>query len=162
MATHQRRLYAFIYALVQDRHAADDVSQDVYAILWRRFDTFQEGTSFSAWSYQVARLQVMNWRRKQKRLLLPMAEDVLTGLMDTAAENADKQDERIDALDYCLGRLPGDKRDLLQSRYHFGYSVVEIAEQRNRSRRAVYKALGKIHEALLSCIQTKMKGVDYG
>lgn len=162
MATHQRRLYAFIYALVQDRHGADDVSQEVYAVLWRRFDEFQEGTSFTAWSYKVARLQVLTWRRKQQRLALPMEEDALTALMDTAEALADRQDERLDALEHCFSKLTPDQRELLQSRYHFGHSVVEVAEQRNRSRRAIYKSLGKIHELLLGCIQTKMKGASYG
>lgn len=162
MASHQRKIYAFVYAMVQDRHAADDVMQEVSSVLWRRFGEFQEGTSFSAWAYKVARLQVLTWRRKQKRQAVPLEEDELNELMDTAAILAEHQDERIDALEHCLEKLSPIQRELLRSRYHFGFSVVEVAEQQNRARRTIYKTLGKIHDLLLNCIRNTMEEPNYG
>ena len=162
LAAHQRRIYAFVYAMVQNRHAADDVMQEVSSVLWRRFGEFQEETSFSAWAYKVARLQVLTWRRKQERLAIRLGEDELHALMDTAAVLAEQQDERIDALEHCLAKLSPIQRELLRSRYHFGLSVVELAEQRNRARRTVYKALGKIHNILLDCIRSTMEDASYG
>ncbi len=162
MAAHQRRLYAFIYSLVQDRHAADDVLQEVSAVLWRRFDEFEEGTNFSAWAYKVARLQVLSWRRKQAKLAIPIEGDELSILMDTAAVMAERQDERLAALEHCLSELTPKQIDLLRRRYHFGFSANEIAEQGNRSRRAIYKSLGKVNAILMSCISSKMEDPNYG
>ena len=162
LAIHQRRIYAFVYSLVRDRHAADDVMQEVSSVLWRRFGEFQEETSFSAWAYKVARLQVLTWRRKQQRQSLLLGEEEFDALMDTAAILAESQDERIDALEDCLGKLSPSQRDLLRRRYHFGYSVVEVAEQQNRARRTVYKTLGKLHDMLLNCIRSKTEEPGYG
>ena len=162
LATHQRKIYAFVYSLVRDRHARDDVMQEVNSVLWRRFGEFQEGTSFSAWAYKTARLQVLTWRKQEKRQSILLGEEEFGVLMDTAATLAESQDERIDALESCLGKLNSEQRDLLRNRYHFGYSVVEVAEQRNRARRTVYKTLGKIHDVLLNCIRSTMKEPGYG
>lgn len=162
LATHQRKIYAFVYSLVRDRHAADDVMQEISSVLWRRFGEFQEGTNFSAWAYKVARLQVLTWRKQQKRQSVLLGDEEFGVLMDTAATLAESQDERIDALESCLGKLSADQRELLRSRYHFGYSVVEVAEQQNRARRTVYKTLGKIHDVLLNCIRSTMKEPGYG
>ena len=49
LVANQRRIYGFILTLVHDRSAAEDILQDVSALLWQKYDKFEPGTDFAAW-----------------------------------------------------------------------------------------------------------------
>ena len=70
LTANHSRLRAFIYALVHDHHHTDDLMQEVAVVLWKRYDTFEEGTNFAAWAMKIARYTVLNWRRAQNKLPL--------------------------------------------------------------------------------------------
>ena len=46
LVSHQEDLRAFIYALLPNSPAADDVLQNTNMILWRKKNAFKQGTSF--------------------------------------------------------------------------------------------------------------------
>jgi RNA polymerase sigma-70 factor (ECF subfamily) len=150
----QPRLYGFIYSLVGDRSAADDVLQEVSSVLWRKFDDFEEGTNFGAWALKIARFSVLEWRRKQSRAPLPIDEDTLIALADQAAEMAEGVGEMREALHLCLAKLPDRQRELLRARYFDDEPVQSIASRWQRTRMAIYKMLRKTHAALLGCIES--------
>ncbi|MEM9480894.1 MAG: sigma-70 family RNA polymerase sigma factor [Verrucomicrobiota bacterium] len=156
LTQHQRHLHAFLFSVTHDRQAADDLLQEVSSILWRKFADYQEGTNFKAWAFRVARLEVMGWRRKQARIPLPLDDDTLSSLMDEAADLAESQDDRRDALEICLTQLNDKQREILHQVYHLGESVANIADERRRTPRAIYKTLGRIHEILTRCVREKM------
>lgn len=150
----QPRLYGFIYSLVGDRSAADDVLQEVSSVLWRKFDNFEEGTNFNAWALKIARFSVLEWRRKQSRAPLPLDDETLVALADQSAEMAEGVSEMREALHLCLAKLPDRQRDLLRARYFDDESVQSIATRWQRTRMAIYKLLRKTHAALLGCIES--------
>src|SRR5271167_4120007 len=49
------KLYNFAYWLAQDRAAAEDLVQETYMKALRGFSSFQQGTNFRAWIYQILR-----------------------------------------------------------------------------------------------------------
>ena len=156
LVANQKRILGFIYTLVQDRHAAQDVLQDVSATLWRKFDDFELGTDFGAWAMCVSRFTVLNWRRKQKRLPVSLADETLEFLADEAvAILSSPEDERRIGLQECLGRLPEKQRDLVKARYLQDRDVSQIAKTEGRSVRSIYLRLEKIHTSLLDCIENK-------
>jgi RNA polymerase sigma-70 factor, ECF subfamily len=67
LLAHQRRIFAYVLALVPHWSDAEDVVQETSAVLWRKFDEFTPGTDFNAWALSIARYQVMNFRKKQRR-----------------------------------------------------------------------------------------------
>jgi|SRR5579875_514751 RNA polymerase sigma-70 factor (ECF subfamily) len=153
----QRRLYAFIYALV--RHAADaeDILQECNLVLWRKADEFQPGTDFMAWAGRIAQFQVMAFRKKQARRAREHFDDVLIAqLADEAQERLKQFDQRQQALLECLRELRPEQRTLVARRYEPGGSVNEIARSSNRSPKAVSEALRRIREALMRCIERRI------
>ena len=64
----QPLLYGFILSLTHDRVAADDLMQETSAVMWRKFDQFQQGTNFGAWAMKIARFCVLEWRRQEARV----------------------------------------------------------------------------------------------
>ncbi len=156
LMAERRRILGFIQVLVQDRAAAEDVLQDVSAVLWTKFDQFEIGTDFAAWAMCVARLTVLNWRRKQARLPLALGDETLLLLADEAvAALSVPDDERREALQECLSRLPETQRQLLRAHYERGEDVADIAQEAQRTARSIYLRLEKIHAALLDCMTHK-------
>lgn len=158
LITSQPRLYGFVYSLVHDHAATNDILQDVSTVLWRKFDQFEVGSDFGAWAMKVAKFTVFNWRRRQAALPLDLDEETLEALAASAVDQSCEHEAREEALDFCLGKLPERDRTLIAARYDEGEAVVEIAEREGRSRRAVYKHLKRLHQALLDCIDGQMEG----
>ena len=149
LVSNQRRIYGFIFTLVHDHSTTDDVLQEVTTLLWEKFETFEIGTDFGAWSMRVARFKVLEWRRGQQRLPLPIEDELLhelAGKAETAQLDGDLG--RQEALEHCLGKLGERDRSLLDERYQQRTPVSRMAELRNRTRDAVYKILARIHRDL--------------
>ena len=158
LVANQRRLYGFIFTLVQDHSAADDVLQEATSLLWQKFESFEPGTDFGAWAMKVARFKVLEWRRKQQKLPLPIEEELLHELAGKA-EVAQLTDDlgRREALEHCLTKLNERDSGLLNQRYAEDRPVSGIAAKLGRTRDAIYKVLARIHRDLQRCIQGKMK-----
>ena len=43
---HQRRIFSYIYTLVPDRYAADDILQETSLVICEKFGDFRVGTDF--------------------------------------------------------------------------------------------------------------------
>lgn len=157
LVANQRRLYGFILTLVHDRAAADDILQDVSSLLWQKFDKFEPGTDFAAWGMAVSRLTILNWRRKQKRVPLPLDDQQFALLADEAVAVSCQHEARQVALGECLKKIDASGRELLASRFEMSQSVTSIAEQLGRSRVAIYKRLNRIQSLLLDCINEKVQ-----
>lgn len=63
----QPRIYAYIRTLVFNRSDAEDLLQEVAAVLWRKIDEFEPGTRFDQWAFSVARNKVLNFQKKKGR-----------------------------------------------------------------------------------------------
>lgn len=151
---HERRLYAFIFALVHHASDADDILQETSSVLWRKLDEFEPGTDFAAWAFRVARFQVLDHLKKKSRTRL--RESTVEAIADQFVDFAHSSDPRRDALDQCLGKLPGADRQLILQRYEPGATTQSIAEQTGRSVHMVYKTLNRIHSQLLDCVRRSL------
>lgn len=150
----QTSLWAYVFSLLPDHVAAQDVLQETNLTLWRKANAFQPGTSFLAWACQVAYFHVLSHRRRARRDRLVFDEEVLAYLAERQAERAEGLGERLVALRGCLEKLPPPSRQLLEKRYAPGGSVKELAEADGRSVAALSQVLYRIREKLLDCIET--------
>ena len=156
LVAHSHRIYGFIFALVHDHAAANDVLQEVSAVLWRKFDRFESGTDFGVWAMSIARLAVFEWRRAQKNLPLQLDDEQLALLADDVMAVGCEFESRREALRGCLAKLADRDRQLLVARYHQGESVHAIADRVQRTRMAIYKRLDKLHSLLLDCVARRL------
>lgn len=149
----QPALHGYLMSLVHDTHAADDLLQELAERLWRKFDDYDGRRPFVAWGIGFARLLVMEWRRKQSKLPLPLDDDTLELLASQAADDAPHHDDRLDALRGCLKSLTARQRDALRLRYDDALPVAAIAHSWQRTPMVVYKTLKHCHRKLLDCIE---------
>jgi len=162
LMANRNRIYGFIYSLIQNRPATEDILQDVSAILWQKFDQFEPGSNFAAWAMKVSRFTVLRWREKQTRLPLPLDEEELLKLADAAVVVSFDDGLRREALHECMCQLAERHRLLLLARYFSKEPVAEIAERTRRSRRAIYKMLDRIRAVLLDCIRGHIQAIPRG
>jgi RNA polymerase sigma-70 factor (ECF subfamily) len=153
---NERRIYAFILTLVPFWSDADDLLQETSAVLWRKLDEFHPGSDFVAWALQIARFEVLNYRRRQTRDRGLFSDQTTEALADQAAAWEGAGDDRRDALEMCLMKLNERDRELIRLRYEPGSTTQEVADRVGRSIKAVYKALNRIHEQLLLCIRKRL------
>jgi RNA polymerase sigma-70 factor, ECF subfamily len=154
---NERRIYAFILSVLPSLNDAQDVLQDTSLVLWQKFDQYEPGTNFFAWASQIARFEVLKFYKKQRRSHLWLSQAVVDTIAEKSVANAPLLDARYQALADCMQKLNPRDRDLLERRYGKVASPQEVASQVGRSIDAVYKALKRIQDALMLCIQQKLK-----
>jgi RNA polymerase sigma-70 factor (ECF subfamily) len=150
-----RRVYGFIMTLVFNYHDAEEVFQNTSVVLWNKFADFQPGSDFFAWASRVAYYEVLSLMKSRRRSRT-FSDEALELLASEAVAISDRSGERYEALEECLGHLPADDRRLLQERYYFQRAPKEIAATQSRSIHSVYRALSRIHNLLLNCVQRNM------
>lgn len=157
---HEPRIHAYILTLVPDWNDAADIAQATSAVLWEKFDTFAEGTNFLAWAFNIARIEVASFRRKQSRERIVFSEE----LLDAVAEEARGMDSELEdqqrKLAECLAKLRPADRQLLDSRYRPGGTVKSLAGEIGRTVDAAYKALSRIRAWLLHCVERGTDGLS--
>jgi RNA polymerase sigma-70 factor len=151
-----RRIYGFIMTLVFNHHDAEEVFQNTNVVLWNKFADFQPGSNFFAWASRIAYYEVLSLM-KQERRSRTFSDESLELLANEAVALSDRSSERYDALEDCLSRLAAPDRELLQERYYYQRPPKQIAAIQARSVHAIYRALSRIHNTLLNCVQRTLK-----
>lgn len=153
LSAHSRQIFGFILTLASNRTDAEDIFQNTSVALWKKFETYQEGTNFRAWACQVAYLEVVEQRRRKSRLHRLLTDEAFQLLAADAMQPTEETDRREDALAGCLEKLPPADRKLIESRYFNSQSTKQIAISSCKSTHAVYRSLARIHDALMRCVQ---------
>ncbi len=150
---HQSALTGFLYSLLGNRTAGDEVLQETNLVLWKKRGDFEMGTNFKAWAFRIARFQVLAFlKREKRRPEFTFDEEVIEKLAIEAESTFDKNDDREQALDSCLEKLPDEDRELIRDHYFSGLSMADHAEQAGRTVGALRQVLYRIRNALRLCI----------
>ncbi|MEM7011093.1 MAG: sigma-70 family RNA polymerase sigma factor [Verrucomicrobiota bacterium] len=152
----QQRLFGYLVTLLGNVHDAHDVLQETNLVLWRKMEEFQEGTDFGAWARKVAWYQALAHLRDKKRDRHVFDDDVLEMIAEEEPENAGEEEREL-ALRDCLAQLPEKQRKVIRCRYHDGDSVKKLAKDLGRKESAMKMMLMRIRQALMGCIESKLK-----
>ncbi len=120
-------VYSFVCSIVSDEHAAEDITQTVFARLPARLQRYEPRASpFGAWLVSVARNASIDYMRAQRAV--PCEE-----VRDPEAPQVDVSRDRLEALRDSLAVLPDDQREVLTLRFVVGLSPAEIGERLGRT-----------------------------
>ena len=156
--TCQSALVAYAHALLADYAAAEDVVQNAFLVVARRFEDFEEGTSILEWCRGIVRLEILSHLRKRRRE--PTVEDrILNDAIDAAfvAHQSAAPGPRADHLRDCLAKLADRARDLIRLRYEENAGYEKIAEALEMGLEAVRKGLLRTKQQLRECVTIRMK-----
>jgi RNA polymerase sigma-70 factor (ECF subfamily) len=155
-SAHQREVFSYIVTLVPSSADAEDIFQETASVLWRKFDEFTVGTSFTSWACRIAYFIILDYRRKTFRNSIRYSSETLKLLSESCHVIQAGQGRRMEALDECLKNLSQRERNLVQLRYYKSLSVQAIAEQAGKSMNMIYKSLARVHYFLFECVQRTM------
>lgn len=153
LVKHQQSLYSYIRTLVPQHADAEDVLQQVSLVLWRKFDDFEAGSEFLAWSCRVAYFEVLNFRKRQRNDNVAFSSEFLEQLASAWSERSDLLADERTALEECVERLSPADRQLVTLCYEGQHPTKEVAEQLGRSAESVYVSLHRIRRSLGECIR---------
>ncbi|MGD0214943.1 MAG: RNA polymerase sigma factor [Terriglobales bacterium] len=109
------RLYNFAHWLTQDREEAEDLVQETYAKALKGFSSFQPGTNFRAWIYQILRNTFLTSRTGLKSTvpLEPESDQESVPAVKDTPESILLQRSSRELVQAALGRLPVAYREIL-------------------------------------------------
>ena len=111
LATIQPRLYGFILKRLADRMQTMEVLQQTNLVICQKADEFEDGSSFVAWAFTIARFQVMAWRKSAGRDKVVFTDSVYELLDRNSEVEVVAVDQRIPLLRECLKRLRETDRE---------------------------------------------------
>jgi RNA polymerase sigma-70 factor (ECF subfamily) len=159
---HQLQIEAYVRSLILNRADADELLQDTAAVLWRKFEEFEQGTRFDHWACCVARHHMLNYFRQKGREILVFREAVDSAIAEEVIRQNDVWVDRKEALEQCLQQLSVSDRTLIIRRYQAAATNRSVAKETGRSETAISRALDRIYTALLNCIQRRLHEASGG
>ena len=118
---YRRRLGAFIYRIVQDPAAGEEIYNDVMMAVWSKAASYNGKSKLSTWIFAIAYRQGLN-RLRGQRSHCELDESSL-GSKDEAGDFEQQQLVRI-----ALLRLSPEHRMVIELSYYQGYNYREIGE----------------------------------
>lgn len=153
----QPRLYGFILKRLADRDQTLEVLQRTNLVIWQKAADYRPGTSFEAWTFTIARFQLMAWRKNKSRNRLVFSDTVYEQI-DKQTEQSDVDDDaRVVALKDCVKQLNVDESKLLEQRYREDLPLATIASTMNMSLDAIGMRLSRIRKKLAACIERRLQ-----
>ena len=154
---HQRALTAYILAIVHDHHVADDVRQEVWLVMAKRWDEYGALTDPWPTMRAIARRQALAAMRRVKPQGHVPSEAALEAVAAAIMDVDREHDERRTALNRCLEELPADWRALLDLRYRDGLAVTAVAVHLKRRADTISMTLHRVRARLLDCIESRLR-----
>ena len=157
LLAHEARLYGFIMSLLRNPSQAEDILQETYLVLFRRFSEFRPGTNFYAWACRIALYKVLDHRKRQARSPVVMWEpELMEKIAEEQLNRADELERRAGALERCMQKLPTADRDLVERCYRARVFVKDVARDLQCPMDTVYKKLRRIRGLLHDCIPRRL------
>ena len=132
--THHARLVAFARLLVDDTSTAEDVVQDAFASLHRRWGRLRDPEGALSYLRTAVANGARDTLRRRRTVRLHRPERPVE--VASAEATAVRRDEHRRALD-GLTRLPARQREVLVLRYFFDLDEAQIAAELGVSRGSV-------------------------
>lgn len=154
----QKRLYHYIYCIVNNTQDAEDILQDTFVMAYRKIHKYKNNTCFSAWLYRIARNLSYDSMKKSKRLLL-FDKSEIENMLENCVQQVDVHDEREQIIQEVLEQLNFKEKNILILRIYEEKSYDEIAYIMNIGESACRKQYERARKKFIK-LYDSMEGKD--
>ena len=139
-------VYYYALQLLGNKELAEDVMQETFVSILRSSGTYRQAGKASAWIFTITKNKAIDWKRKEcPSVSFSDAEN----LLEPVADLAETVDDTELAMLSCLNEK---ERDIVILRVLCGFTLTEIAQERNLPKGSVFwtynNALKKIQKHL--------------
>ena len=78
---HRHEFYTYIYRQLWDKSQCDDVFSQAMMTAWEKIDSFQEGSNFRAWVYQIMTYKCLSTNKAKHKYSQVSLEDLREQLL---------------------------------------------------------------------------------
>ncbi len=145
---YKRMVYTLTYRMTHEVSSAEDLTQEVFVLVWRKIGTFRGEASFSTWLYRLTLNECRGFFRKTK----PDAKAV--DLEDVTLSTRPQEGKALfrSRLEEAMARLPEGYREVFLLHDVRGRNHEEIAEilgcSAGNSKSQLFKARAKLRKML--------------
>jgi RNA polymerase sigma-70 factor (ECF subfamily) len=154
----QPSVTAYVRSIVSNHHDAEDIIQTTVAHLIDHFDEYDPARPFVAWAIGIARIRILHYRDQRLRKPLLLGDDAIDALSSAIADESTAMDERLEALEHCIGRLSEKHRRVISMRYREKVSRKEIADSLGIRENSVSVLLRRVRNVLETCVTERLGG----
>jgi RNA polymerase sigma-70 factor (ECF subfamily) len=148
---------AYISGEIRARHDAEDVLQDVCRAIVQGLERYDPERPFVNWAFGVARNQVLRYYHRQARDRRILSAPLVEMLADACRNLQPRLNERAEALQDCLARLPARQLEAVGLFYRDELPQGEVAARLGLSKSAVGVLIHRARLALKTCITNKLQ-----
>ncbi len=124
------RINGYLQRLGMEQSAAEDLAQEVMAVLWHKAHLYDPGkSSLATWLFRIARNRRIDGIRRDRSHLLDPDDPMLQPEDEEPADSrmdAEQRDGRIRA---ALDELPKEQLELVRMAFFIGLTHSQIAER---------------------------------
>ncbi|WP_437221801.1 sigma-70 family RNA polymerase sigma factor [Planctomicrobium sp. SH661] len=156
-----RTIYACALSIVGNRADADDVVQEVCAIIWKKYWEFTPGTNFTKWATAVAFKSAKAFVRDRRRQGgLGLREGILDKVAKVRTAGAELFELRRECLDECIAKLSDQEQKFLLNCYRPHRNLVEFSNRTRIPIATVYTRLKRLRKRLTECVTRAMGNIE--
>jgi len=151
-------VYTLAYRVVNKKHDAEEVTQDVFLKLHQGLGSFKFEASFKTWLYRITVNTALNHAKKRSRVTTREVEEVYEDPVTVTQPDAGKgieARETIEQLKALLDQLNPDQRACIVLREIEGLDYREIAGSLGINLNTVRSRLKRAREALMALGQAR-------
>jgi RNA polymerase sigma-70 factor (ECF subfamily) len=157
IGAYDRKLFAYVLALVPNFADAEELTQQVRLRLWQQFDEYDPQKDFGAWAKTIAYYLILAHRKSSMQRRIQFSTEAVEAIALEVNRQTDRDDDRNWAMQECLGKMDESKRRLLMHYYSTGNTLREIAAEVGRSFDAVRHSILRTRMVLADCVQRVMR-----
>jgi RNA polymerase sigma-70 factor, ECF subfamily len=143
--------------LVPNVTDAEDIVQQTAVALWEKFDAYDPAQPFTPWACGFALNKARQWVERRQRWRVLLEGGLAEELAQRREELRPDLECRLKHLESCVDKLPEEQRSLIEGYYYHRRSIEQLSEGSGRTIAATYKALQRIRQALLMCVEQAAK-----
>jgi RNA polymerase sigma-70 factor (ECF subfamily) len=148
----EREIFRYVAVLVPNVTDAEDIVQQTAIALWEKFEAYDPAQPFTPWACRFALNKARQWIERRQRWQALLEAGLAEELMERREALRPEVEVRLRNLESCLCKLPRDQRELVEGYYYHRTGIEALSESSGRTVQATYKALQRIRQALLNCV----------
>jgi len=137
VVAYQERLTIGLYAMLGNRHDAEDVAQDAFTTAYQKLRSYECRSSFFTWLHRIAFNQAIDHKRREKRHRrttfesdrgVDLSEDLMkTSSSDSPVTILEREEIRL-SIHQALAQIDAERRAVITLRDLQGLNYEEISE----------------------------------